>query len=81
MNLSQKSKVMFPGALWMMLILFEYNLLKKTSFVDFVESKHIEELLPAGNVAHGLVWSHYFGLLQYLLPGWFMLFIFRLHFL
>ncbi|CAC5401080.1 TMEM173 [Mytilus coruscus] len=24
--------------------------------------------MPAGNVAHGLVWSHYAGLLQYILP-------------
>lgn len=32
------------------------------------ERKQTEELLPAGNIAHAQVWSHYFGLLQYLLP-------------
>lgn len=32
------------------------------------EKKQTEELLPAGNIAHAQVWSHYFGLLQYLLP-------------
>ncbi|XP_048746643.2 stimulator of interferon genes protein-like isoform X2 [Ostrea edulis] len=32
------------------------------------ERKCIEELLPAGNIAHAQVWSHYTGLLQYLLP-------------
>ena len=25
--------------------------------------------MPAGNVAHGLVWSHFTGFLQYVLPG------------
>ena len=25
--------------------------------------------MPAGNVAHGLVWSHFTGYLQYILPG------------
>ncbi|KAK3094876.1 hypothetical protein FSP39_007393 [Pinctada imbricata] len=28
-----------------------------------------ESLLPAGNVAHGLAWSYYFGYLKVLLPG------------
>ncbi|XP_062571123.1 uncharacterized protein LOC134233144 [Saccostrea cucullata] len=32
------------------------------------ERKCVEELLPAGNIAHAQVWSHYTGLLQYLLP-------------
>lgn len=35
----------------------------------FKERRQTEELLPAGNIAHAQVWSHYFGLLQYLLPG------------
>ena len=34
------------------------------------EAKSIsEDVMPAGNVAHGLVWSHYAGYLQYVLPG------------
>lgn len=32
------------------------------------EKQTIKHLMPAGNVAHGLVWSHYAGLLQYILP-------------
>ncbi|VDI25581.1 Hypothetical predicted protein [Mytilus galloprovincialis] len=32
------------------------------------EKETIKQLMPAGNVAHGLVWSHYAGLLQYILP-------------
>ncbi|XP_052105593.1 uncharacterized protein LOC127738397 isoform X2 [Mytilus californianus] len=32
------------------------------------ETKTIGDIMPAGNVAHGLVWSHYAGLLQYVLP-------------
>ena len=33
------------------------------------EAKSIsEDVMPAGNVAHGLVWSHYAGYLQYVLP-------------
>ncbi|XP_071163238.1 uncharacterized protein [Mytilus edulis] len=32
------------------------------------ETKTIGDIMPAGNVAHGLVWSHYSGFLQYVLP-------------
>ncbi|XP_052105597.1 uncharacterized protein LOC127738399 isoform X2 [Mytilus californianus] len=32
------------------------------------ETKTIGDIMPAGNVAHGLVWSHYAGFLQYVLP-------------
>ncbi|XP_071163205.1 uncharacterized protein [Mytilus edulis] len=32
------------------------------------ESKPIDSIMPAGNVAHGLVWSHYNGYQQYVLP-------------
>lgn len=32
------------------------------------EQKSISHVMPAGNVAHGLVWSHFNGYLQYVLP-------------
>ncbi|XP_052105601.1 uncharacterized protein LOC127738401 [Mytilus californianus] len=32
------------------------------------EIKSIGDIMPAGNVAHGLVWSHYNGYQQYVLP-------------
>ncbi|CAC5401079.1 TMEM173 [Mytilus coruscus] len=32
------------------------------------ETKSIDDIMPAGNVAHGLVWSHYNGYQQYVLP-------------
>ncbi|XP_061171897.1 uncharacterized protein LOC133181398 [Saccostrea echinata] len=42
---------------------------KLDELVDKIrERKCVEELLPAGNIAHAQVWSHYTGLLQYLLP-------------
>ncbi|XP_076098679.1 uncharacterized protein LOC143068471 [Mytilus galloprovincialis] len=33
------------------------------------ENIFIMNVMPAGNVAHGLVWSHYSGYLQYVLPA------------
>ncbi|XP_062599437.1 stimulator of interferon genes protein-like [Saccostrea cucullata] len=42
---------------------------KLEELVDKIrEKKCVEELLPAGNIAHAQVWSHYTGLLQYLIP-------------
>ena len=48
-----------------MSLLFEIKNLYKFKLDDMT----MEDILPAGNIAHAQVWSQYTGFLYYVLPG------------
>ena len=37
--------------------------------VDSAPEMTVRELMPAGNVTHGLAWSYYLNYLRFILPG------------